>query len=62
MNRAMQAKENDDRRRYIMPLFLGDNLLRNLIVTAVLFSKSSAIKIKQESTVVYKTRLVQFID
>jgi len=58
----MQAKENDDRRRYIMPLFLGDNLLRNLIVTAVLFSKSSAIKIKQESTVVYKTRLVQFID
>jgi len=58
----MQAKENDDRRRYIMPLFLGDNLLRKLIVTAVLFSKSSAIKIKQESTVVYKTRLVQFID
>jgi hypothetical protein len=34
MNKAMQAKENDDKRRYTIPLLRGDNLSKNLTVTA----------------------------
>jgi hypothetical protein len=42
-----------------MPLFLGDILSKNLIVTGfALFLNLLAIKIKQESLNVYKIRLV----
>jgi len=41
----MHAKENDDNRRYTIPLFLGDNLSKSLIVTKILYLFSFALKI-----------------
>ena len=38
MNNAMHAKENDDNKRYTIPLFLGDNLSNPFMnTTALLF-------------------------
>ena len=33
INSAMHAKANDDKRRNTIPLFLGDNLFKNLADT-----------------------------
>jgi hypothetical protein len=36
MNKAMHAKENEDSKRYTIPLLRGDKLLRSLNVIAII--------------------------